>query len=265
MQTDERQRAWAALRMIAEAVGELFGPVASIESEEASLLRGPEYHHMAEGIIEALQRVKDALAAVPADARGTDEMIEAARAVKKLDCVNVDEYFRRVLSVALEAALGQPAEPVAQVKASAEIASLREQLAQAQQELAHLNARAEVAEAEVARMRSALEKIAGEKIITEKLPNENRIMCRDDIVLLARSALTSPVGVSVRDEALAKPLWKVPASELTDAQLDSEEAYAQERFDNRPEHGGSPGEFWWERLDEIATERKRRALKGGAG
>lgn len=52
----ERQQAWAALRMIAEAVGELFGPAASIESEDASLLRGPEYQHFAEGIVEALQR-----------------------------------------------------------------------------------------------------------------------------------------------------------------------------------------------------------------
>lgn len=54
MARDERHAAWAALRMVRDAVGELFGPRASIEGEEAVLLRGPEYHHEAEAIIEAL-------------------------------------------------------------------------------------------------------------------------------------------------------------------------------------------------------------------
>lgn len=58
MTRDERQDAWASLRMIADAVGELFGPAASIESEDASLLRGPEYHHFAQGVVEALMRVR---------------------------------------------------------------------------------------------------------------------------------------------------------------------------------------------------------------
>jgi hypothetical protein len=57
MTQDERQQAWASLRMIRDAIGELFGPVASIESEEAVLLRGPEMHHEAEAVIAALQRV----------------------------------------------------------------------------------------------------------------------------------------------------------------------------------------------------------------
>lgn len=57
MKRDERVDAWASLRMIADAVGELFGPKASLESEEASLLRGPEFHHFAQGIVDALQRV----------------------------------------------------------------------------------------------------------------------------------------------------------------------------------------------------------------
>ncbi|TIU88842.1 MAG: hypothetical protein E5W06_00305 [Mesorhizobium sp.] len=47
----------AALRMIREAIGELFGPIANLESEDAVLLRGPEPHHEAEAIIAALQRV----------------------------------------------------------------------------------------------------------------------------------------------------------------------------------------------------------------
>lgn len=57
MSATERESAWAALRMIADCVGERFGPIANIESEDASLRRGPEYCHFAEGIIEALLRV----------------------------------------------------------------------------------------------------------------------------------------------------------------------------------------------------------------
>lgn len=47
-----------AIRMVRDAIEELFGPVASLESEDAVLLRGPEPHHDAEAIIAALQRVK---------------------------------------------------------------------------------------------------------------------------------------------------------------------------------------------------------------
>ncbi|RUX02653.1 hypothetical protein EOA30_17660 [Mesorhizobium sp. M8A.F.Ca.ET.059.01.1.1] len=49
----------AALRMIREAIEELFGPVANLESEDAVLLRGPEPHHDAEAIIAAFQRVAE--------------------------------------------------------------------------------------------------------------------------------------------------------------------------------------------------------------
>ena len=59
--TDQRQASWAALRMIRDAIGELFGPTASIESEEAVLLRGPEHHHEAEAIIDALKTVATAI------------------------------------------------------------------------------------------------------------------------------------------------------------------------------------------------------------
>ena len=47
----------AALAMVRETIGELFGPKASIESEDATLLRGPEPHHEAEAQIAALRRV----------------------------------------------------------------------------------------------------------------------------------------------------------------------------------------------------------------
>ena len=47
----------ASLRMIRDAIEELFGPYANLESEEATLLRGPEPHHEAEAIIASLQNV----------------------------------------------------------------------------------------------------------------------------------------------------------------------------------------------------------------
>ena len=72
MTVDERQDAWAALRMISEAVEELFSPIASLESEDATLLRGPEYHHRAEGIIEALQRTAAEIVRLRDELRGSN-------------------------------------------------------------------------------------------------------------------------------------------------------------------------------------------------
>jgi hypothetical protein len=50
----ERQAAWAALRQIREAVEELFGPAADLQSFEVT---GPDYADEAVAIVEALQRV----------------------------------------------------------------------------------------------------------------------------------------------------------------------------------------------------------------
>lgn len=70
---DERKDAWASLQMIGDAVEELFGPVANLESEEGSLHRGPEFHHRAEGIIEALSHVS--ASPIPVDRRAVLEAI----------------------------------------------------------------------------------------------------------------------------------------------------------------------------------------------
>lgn len=48
-----------AQHMVREAIGELFGPIASLEGPDAVLLRGPEPQHEAEAVIEALKRVAD--------------------------------------------------------------------------------------------------------------------------------------------------------------------------------------------------------------
>jgi hypothetical protein len=55
-------------------------------------------------------------------------------------------------------------------------------------------------------------------------------------------------------------LWQVPAHELDDIELEQQYQFAADKFDNRGEHGGSPGEYWAERMDEIDQERKRRSL-----
>ena len=57
----------AALRMVRDAVEELFGPLASLPSEEGVLREGPEFHHEAEAIIAGLQRVCDRLRQMEAE------------------------------------------------------------------------------------------------------------------------------------------------------------------------------------------------------
>lgn len=52
------RNATGTISLIRAMIGEMFGPVASIESEEATLLRGPEPKHSGEAILEALQRVQ---------------------------------------------------------------------------------------------------------------------------------------------------------------------------------------------------------------
>lgn len=80
----ERQAKEAAsvIAMIRAMIGEMFGPVASIESAEATLLRGPEATHDGEAILEALGRVRDALAAPvspPAESGESGDLEEAVR------------------------------------------------------------------------------------------------------------------------------------------------------------------------------------------
>lgn len=55
----EALAARSALRMIGESIEDLFGPVASLESEQGALRRGPEYRHRAESIVDALKRVSE--------------------------------------------------------------------------------------------------------------------------------------------------------------------------------------------------------------
>ena len=56
----ERRDARAAFRMIKDAMGELFGPAASVAHEDA--VPAPLYRHEAELVIAGLQRIKDRLA-----------------------------------------------------------------------------------------------------------------------------------------------------------------------------------------------------------
>lgn len=68
-----------ALAMIREAV-EAFGPIASLESREATLaLRGPEPIHEAEAIVEALLRVRGQVPHPVCDLRRADPGIYPQR------------------------------------------------------------------------------------------------------------------------------------------------------------------------------------------
>lgn len=70
------QSATGTLSVVRAMIGEMFGAIASIESEDATLLRGPEPKHTGEAILEALQRVQSAL-----ETARNDALREAARAV----------------------------------------------------------------------------------------------------------------------------------------------------------------------------------------
>lgn len=68
-----------------------------------------------------------------------------------------------------------------------------------------------------------------------------------------------------RDEARAERNRlrnKVPARVLSDAQLVDEIHAVDEVIDGGfGEGGGSPGEWWYERADELEHERKRREME----
>jgi hypothetical protein len=55
----ERKAAWAALHMVRDAMGELFGPVASVGDPDTV----PTYEREAEAIIAGLQRIMDRMGA----------------------------------------------------------------------------------------------------------------------------------------------------------------------------------------------------------
>lgn len=66
----ERQEAWAALRMVRDAVETLFGPAADLPSEESVLTtRGPEFQHEARAIVDGLARVGNHWGALLGDER----------------------------------------------------------------------------------------------------------------------------------------------------------------------------------------------------
>lgn len=54
----QAQAATSVISMVRAMIGEMFGPIANIESEEATLLRGPEPRHDGEAILAALQNIQ---------------------------------------------------------------------------------------------------------------------------------------------------------------------------------------------------------------
>ena len=69
----QAKQAVSVIAMIRAMIGEMFGSIANIESDEATLLRGPESKHDGEAILAALQNIAAALskpAALPAAGNG---------------------------------------------------------------------------------------------------------------------------------------------------------------------------------------------------
>ena len=76
----QAKQATSVIGMIRAMIGEMFGPIANLESEEATLLRGPESKHDGEAILAALSRIRDHIAtpAPESHLRVTDAMRQAA-------------------------------------------------------------------------------------------------------------------------------------------------------------------------------------------
>jgi hypothetical protein len=90
------------------------------------------------------------------------------------------------------------------------------------------------------------------------LSEELRAECTDAVTSALTAALSSVPG---KESVRRMERWQVPAHELSNSELDEEYASAAEKFSNRSDGGGSPGEFWAERMDEIDIERRRRSPK----
>lgn len=58
----QAQQATSVLAMVRAMIGEMFGPIANLESAEATLYRGPEPKHDGEAILTALQNIADYIA-----------------------------------------------------------------------------------------------------------------------------------------------------------------------------------------------------------
>jgi hypothetical protein len=68
------------------------------------------------------------------------------------------------------------------------------------------------------------------------------------------------------DDADRARLLAGPWAQMTDAELEAELDQIGREFDQvrcEPGHGGSPGEGLAERMDEIATELRRRGAQRG--
>lgn len=57
----QAKQATSVIAMLRAMISEMFGPIANIESDEATLIRGPESKHDGEAILAALQNISAAL------------------------------------------------------------------------------------------------------------------------------------------------------------------------------------------------------------
>ena len=79
---------------------------------------------------------------------------------------------------------------------------------------------------------------------------------------LAANPINIEKAVAAKDAEIERLRNKVPARALSDSELAAEITAVDEVIDGGfGEGGGSPGEWWYERADELEHERKRRDLE----
>lgn len=145
---------------------------------------------------------------------------------------------------------------------------IRAQRARAEAAEAELDSRARAldeAEAEVKRLRTGIKRLSDEEELCAETTGDDPFSLIYLAAKLAAAEKSNADQEQLREkgEAEVKRLRnKVAARALTDAQL-IDEVYAVDDVIDAGfgEGGGSPGEWWYERADELEHERKRRELE----
>lgn len=114
------------------------------------------------------------------------------------------------------------------------------------------------ARAEIARLREALEPFAEaanyfEHIWPDMAQTDGMPVC--GALVLGQLRVARAVLSHTEPKPQPQERW---ARDMSDEELIEALDAAEKRFDSRGEHGGSPGESAWERMNEIETEQARR-------
>lgn len=147
-------------------------------------------------------------------------------------------------------------------------AEIRTQRARAEAAEAELDSRTRAlgeAEEEVKRLRTGIKRLSDEEELCAETTGDDPFSLIYLAAKLAAAEKANADQVQLREKAEAevkRTRNKVAARALTDAQL-IDEVYAVDDVIDAGfgDGGGSPGEWWYERADELEHERKRRELE----